>query len=107
MPIPSENKGWGINDSIIYNCIIPIIKEVAVERNISMIDLNTAMKPYYPNEYQDGVHPNKYGARVIAETIYKSITGMDLLDALKWFYGTMNRLHSGKKLYLWVMADLE
>ena len=83
LPIPSDNKGWGINDSIIYNCIIPIIKEVAGERNISMIDLNTAMRPYYPNEYQDGVHPNKYGARIIAETIYKSITGMDLLPELR------------------------
>ena len=51
LPIPSENNIWGINDSIIHNCIIPIIKEVAVERNISMIDLNTAMKPYYPNDY--------------------------------------------------------
>ena len=83
LPIPSENNIWGINDSIIHNCIIPIIKEVAVERNISMIDLNTAMKPYYPNEYQDGVHPNKYGARIIAESIYKSITGMDLLPELR------------------------
>lgn len=79
LPIPSENNAWGINDSIISNCIIPIIKEVAEERNISIIDLNTAMRPYYPNEYQDGVHPNKYGARIIAETIYKSITGMKLL----------------------------
>ncbi len=48
-----------------------------------MIYINTAMKHYYPNEYQDGVHPNKYGARIIAETIYKSITGMDLLPELR------------------------
>ena len=33
------------------------------------------MLPYYPQLYVDGVHPDKYGAAIIAETLYKCITG--------------------------------
>lgn len=75
LPIPSNRKEWGINDSIIVNGIIPYIREVAAERSLPVIDLHTAMLPYYPQLYVDGVHPDKYGAAIIAETLYKCITG--------------------------------
>lgn len=77
LPIPGDNKEWGINDSIIYHKIIPYIKEVAAEEHLPVIDLYTAMLPYYPQEYQDGVHPNKDGAKIIAAQIYKVLTGED------------------------------
>ena len=81
LPIPSDRKDWGINDSTIVNGIIPRIREVAHERNLPVIDLHTPMLPYYPKEYTDGVHPNKYGAIVIAENIYKALTGKDPVPA--------------------------
>lgn len=75
LPIPSNNPAWGINDSIIRNGVIPYIKEVASERNLPIIDLYTAMLPYYPQKYaDDGVHPDKYGATIIAETVYEYLT---------------------------------
>lgn len=77
LPIPGDNKEWGINDSIIYHKIIPYIKEVATEEHLPVIDLYTAMLPYYPQEYQDGVHPNKDGAKIIAAQIYKVLTNED------------------------------
>lgn len=81
LPIPSDRKDWGINDSTIVDGIIPRIREVAHERNLPVIDLHTPMLPYYPKEYTDGVHPNKYGAIVIAENIYKALTGKDPVPA--------------------------
>lgn len=77
LPIPSDRKDWGINDSTIVNGIIPRIREVAHERNLPVIDLHTPMLPYYPKEYTDGVHPNKYGAVIIAEAIYRALTGKE------------------------------
>lgn len=75
LPIPTNHKEWGINDSIVYNGIIPYIKEVAAEEGLPTINLYKAMLPYYPQEYQDGVHPNKYGAKIIAAEIYRALTG--------------------------------
>ena len=81
LPIPSNSEDWGINDSIITYGVIPRIKDVAHERHLPVIDLNTPLRPYYPKEYTDGVHPNKYGAIIIAENIYKALTGRDPVPA--------------------------
>ncbi|MEQ6118203.1 GDSL-type esterase/lipase family protein [Reichenbachiella sp. MALMAid0571] len=54
--------------------LIGIVKNVAKEKNIEFIDLNTPMdhKPELFTE-KDGVHPNKDGYKVIAELVYKGI----------------------------------
>lgn len=72
-PIPSNHVGWGISDSIIVNGIIPYIEEVALERKLTVIDLHSALLPYYPDAYIDGVHPDKQGNKIIAEILYKMI----------------------------------
>lgn len=100
LPIPSNHKEWGINDSIILHGVIPYIREVAAERNLPVIDLYTAMLPYYPQLYVDGVHPDKYGAAIIAETLYKYLIGKNLIpfrDAATRPCGTTNLPLNGKK----------
>lgn len=77
LPIPGNRQDWGINDSITTYGVIPRIREVAQERHLPVIDLNTLMRPYYPQAYTDSVHPNKYGAIVLAEGIYRALTGKD------------------------------
>lgn len=67
---------WGINDSIIVNDIIPLIKRVAQKNKIKIIDLHEATSNM-PENFPDKVHPNENGAAVIAETVYKAITGKD------------------------------
>lgn len=81
LPIPSDRKEWGISDSIIINGVIPYIKEVALERKLHVIDLYSALLPFYPQVYIDNVHPNKYGNVIIAEALYKEIIG-DYLHSL-------------------------
>ena len=81
LPIPSNSEDWGINDSIITYGVIPRIKDVAHERHLPVIDLNTPLRPYYPKEYTDEVHPNKYGAIIIAENIYRALTGKEPVPA--------------------------
>lgn len=72
LPVPAMGNAWNINDSIIYNGIIPLIREVASEEGLPVIDLNTPFqgkKQYFP----DTIHPNEEGERLIARIIYDNI----------------------------------
>ena len=72
LPVPAMGRAWSINDSVIYNGVIPYIKEVAQEENIPLIDLNTPFqgkRQYFP----DTIHPNEEGQQIIAETIFSYV----------------------------------
>ncbi len=77
LPVPAEHKEWGISDSVMTYGVIPRIKEVARERHLPVIDLNTLLRPYHPWAYTDGVHPDRRGAAVIAAGIYRALTGRE------------------------------
>ena len=72
LPVPAYGHAWSINDSVIYNGVIPYIREVAQEENLPLIDLNTPFqgkRQYFP----DTIHPNEEGERMIAEIIFNNI----------------------------------
>ncbi len=73
-PAKAYTVQYGINDSIIVNEIIPHIDRIVKKRGISFIDLHTATDNMERN-FPDKIHPNEKGAVVIAETVYKAITG--------------------------------
>ena len=65
LPVPAYGHAWSINDSVIYNGVIPYIREVAQEEDLPLIDLNTPFqgkRQYFP----DTIHPNEEGERMIA-----------------------------------------
>lgn len=76
-PAKAYDVKWGINDSIIVNDIIPIINEVAKEKNINIIDIHTATSNMEDN-FPDKIHPNEAGAIVLAKEVYYGITGKDV-----------------------------
>ena len=62
----------GITDTRIKNEIIPKIAQVASENDVRVIDIYSALsnkKVLFP----DNVHPNKEGARQLAQTVYQTI----------------------------------
>ncbi len=72
LPVPAMGHAWSINDSVIYNGVIPLIKEVAQEENLPLIDINTPFqgkKQYFP----DTIHPNEEGQKQIADIIFNAI----------------------------------
>ena len=72
LPAPAFPGRWGIKDTVIKNELIPIIRTAAENRNCQLIDLYSALagkKEFFP----DKVHPNKDGAKLIAETVYATI----------------------------------
>lgn len=72
LPVPIRPGDF--NDRVRYlrDEVSPIIREIAIERNLPLIDL------YKPLENKlellpDEVHPNAAGAAIIAETVYKTL----------------------------------
>jgi lysophospholipase L1-like esterase len=73
LPIPALSSLYGINDSLITYTIIPLIKLIAANTNVKLIDFNTPFKGH-PEYYQsDGIHPNATGAKVLAKIMSKAI----------------------------------
>ncbi len=70
LPVPAYSDAWTISDSIIRNGVIPSIQKIALQNNLSVIDLYNALgnKPEF---FPDGIHPNKEGANAIAEALAK------------------------------------
>lgn len=78
LPVPSIPHGKNINDETIKNEIIPLIKKVALNHKVEILDFYTEMMPYYPALFPDGVHPNSEGAAIMAGILYKKITGKQI-----------------------------
>lgn len=63
---------WDIRSEVLENELIPACRQVAEEKNVAIInthDLLVRKKELFV----DGVHPNKTGARLLAETVYSEI----------------------------------
>lgn len=67
-PPPAFESRWGINDSVISNEIVPVVREVAALKGVHNIDFNAFFSDkaaFFP----DRIHPNKDGAQLIAEKV--------------------------------------
>lgn len=71
-PVPVFKDNFGIREAVVKDEIIPIVKKLAKAEKLKVIDLYTALKPY-GSHFPDGVHPDKVGATIMANTIYKAI----------------------------------
>lgn len=71
-PSKAYLSGESINDDIISKEIIPVIKKLAKQNKLDIIDLHTAMD-HMPDLFPDKVHPNEEGAKVMAKAVYDSI----------------------------------
>ena len=61
-----------IRGDIIYEQQIPLIKQVAMEKHLPIIDLNTDTTNH-PEYFGDGVHPNDAGYLVMAQLVQKGL----------------------------------
>lgn len=71
-PVPAFPGDWGITDSVIRGEVIPLVRSIAEQNNVEVIDLYRALtgKPEY---FPDKVHPNELGSRFMAAEIYKHL----------------------------------
>lgn len=72
LPPPAFNHSWGINDSTIQDGVIPVIKRIAQENGLKVIDFNSPLKNKQ-DLFPDGIHPDEEGAAFLAELIAKEL----------------------------------
>jgi hypothetical protein len=73
-PTPDFSGRWGINDQTIRDEMIPMIRTVANDTHVNLIDLRT---PFLGKAdlFSDTIHPNARGARLMAAEIYRALMG--------------------------------
>lgn len=72
LPPPVFNESLGPRNAPIVNKIIPMIKQVANELNLTLANFYNALDGK-PELFTDGVHPNYAGAEIMAEVAYNAI----------------------------------
>lgn len=72
IPPPVYENSINISSSHLTEDIIPLVRQVAQENGLPLIDTYTPLLNH-PDYFVDGVHPNPTGAQVIAQTIYQAI----------------------------------
>ncbi len=73
-PVPAYRVQWGINDATITDEVIPIITDIAKQKDVEIVDLHTALSGV-ERLFPDKIHPNAEGAGMMAQTVYKTLLG--------------------------------
>ncbi|MBD5312627.1 MAG: hypothetical protein HDS06_00155 [Bacteroides sp.] len=76
LPLRVKREDWTINEKNLHE-IIAIIKSVGEEKNIGVINLHTVFEDELGDDwdtlYNDGVHPNSEGAKIMATRVAAAI----------------------------------
>lgn len=80
VPVFQHNGTWsvdGINEPVVKNEIMPLIKQAAEQRKLTLADLHTFLESRSDLFTNDGVHPDagKPGADSIAAMLFRAYTG--------------------------------
>ncbi|UII19619.1 RICIN domain-containing protein [Fulvivirga ligni] len=79
--------------SNLQNELIPIVSQISRDRNTSILDFNTPTRNSRNTLYNDNLHPNAAGARVVAKAAFDGIT-----PRVPTFYQDCNYYGYGVKL---------
>lgn len=85
-PAKAYSLRYGIQDSVIVHGIIPVIREFARKKHLQVIDMHSATDGMRQN-FPDDIHPNETGAVVLAETVYRALTGKEAKHTRQAFPG--------------------
>jgi acyl-CoA thioesterase-1 len=80
-PVPAFYVNFNIRPDVLRDEILPLIDQIARERNAPVIDLYTALQNS-GNLFPDGIHPNAEGAGLMAQAIAPLLLGVRMLPEL-------------------------
>ncbi|MFC1792697.1 LamG-like jellyroll fold domain-containing protein [Planctomycetota bacterium] len=75
-PLKAFSTMYSISDEIIRDQIIPLITQIASERELPIIDFYKAFENSRDLLQFDGIHPNPDGTRLMAEIVSAFLTGV-------------------------------
>ena len=73
-PISNQHPRFESGTRDWHSEIQTAIEQVAQYADVQLIDFHEPLYPY-PFLLPDGIHPNKQGAKLLAQTVYSSVTG--------------------------------
>ena len=73
LPVAPQQTRWEITDSVVSGFVNPIVRELAERNGLELIDLYDAIGHDASLFSKDGIHPNKEGAKRIAEEVARHI----------------------------------
>lgn len=73
IPPTIYKEPWNMNKDIVDNNIPIDVLAIALAKGLTVIDLRTILNNHSEYFSKDGVHPNKTGASLIADLVYKTI----------------------------------
>jgi len=71
-PAKAYSSAYNISDNTIVMKLIPILHEIAIEKEVHLIDMYNTTN-YMSANFPDGIHPNAAGAKVIAQKAMQNI----------------------------------
>jgi lysophospholipase L1-like esterase len=72
LPPHAYNNTYQISGTVLHDEIIPVIKQVAADKAIPVIDVDTPTTGH-PELFPDGVHPNDNGYKVLAQVTHDGL----------------------------------
>ncbi|MFT3680141.1 MAG: GDSL-type esterase/lipase family protein [Ferruginibacter sp.] len=72
--IPVFEDRWGIKAETVNKELDPMKRKIAKKKSLPVIDLYEPLKKH-PEFFSDGIHPDAAGARIMALTVAKVLTG--------------------------------
>ncbi len=76
LPVPVYQDRWGINEKTVAKGVIPVIKKIAKEKKLPVINLHKALSGH-PEMFPDKIHPDAAGAKLMAETVRDALLKSD------------------------------
>lgn len=72
LPPRAYANSYQISGTVIHDQILPIIKQVAADKGVSVIDIDTPTAGH-PEYFPDGVHPNDAGYKILAQAMHDGL----------------------------------
>jgi len=79
LPAPAFQDRWGINQATLTEEIMPLVKEVAEQEDIGLIDTYSIFAGQQ-DLFPDKIHPNASGATLLARAVYRALRGSDYVE---------------------------
>ena len=72
LPPSIYTNTFGISDAVVHDQIIPILNQVAADKGIPTIDVNTPTAGH-SEDFSDGVHPTDAGYQLVAQVMHDGL----------------------------------
>lgn len=74
-PLPVYHDRWGITAKVVKGQLLPMLKELAKKQKVAFLDMYSPLEGHPEIFRNDGIHPDKEGAGIMAQTAAHALTG--------------------------------